>query len=513
MSNQDHDANIISNAFLQGLKHDRNHNTAAIKVNQYSPIHSLPPELLGIIFSYLSKKNDLLNTSLVSYSWFKPAIEYLWLRPHLSHENKQNALSSICLVLKAEQQGQTTTNYSAIIKRLNFLSHADILDDISLSAFSSCIYLERISLTNCKNITDSSLVEVLKNNPNVISLDITNVGSLSDKIPFMLSEHCLKLQTLYASNCTQFTDAGIQSLAMNCRYLKRVKLTNCANISDDSISTLLKNCPHLIELDLFGCEKITNETVSQVFVKLNQLREINLGLNTFITDQAFMNVTPITLLLDRLRVVDFTGCAHLTDISIGKLISAAPRIRNIVLTKCLNITDQSLMEISRLGRFLQYIHLGHCNNITDFGINQLSRSCVKIQYIDVACCTQITNTSVYDLSLLPKLRRIGLVKCVNITDSAVLALAHTTANDHMLERVHLSYCTNISLHAVMRLLNSCLRLNHLSLTGVNAFMRSDLRQYCREPPSDFNQHQQALFCVYSGDGVGRLREHLNRLAE
>lgn len=36
--------------------------------------------------------------------------------------------------------------------------------------------------------------------------------------------------------------------------------------------------------------------------------------------------------------------------------------------------------------------------------------------------------------------------------------------------------------SVIKLLNSCPRLTHLSLTGVQAFLRVDLEQFCRDAP-------------------------------
>lgn len=59
------------------------------------------------------------------------------------------------------------------------------------------------------------------------------------------------------------------------------------------------------------------------------------------------------------------------------------------------------------------------------------------------------------------------------------------------------------------LLNNCPRLTHLSLTGVQAFLRDDLTVFCREAPGEFNDHQREVFCVFSGNGVSRLREYLN----
>lgn len=81
------------------------------------------------------------------------------------------------------------------------------------------------------------------------------------------------------------------------------------------------------------------------------------------------------------------------------------------------------------------------------------------------------------------------------------------------------------------LLNRCPRLTHLSLTGVQAFLREDLDAFCREAPQgkapyevdasltnptdslpEFTEHQRNVFCVFSGQGVVDLRNYLNNEA-
>jgi F-box and leucine-rich repeat protein GRR1 len=87
--------------------------------------------------------------------------------------------------------------------------------------------------------------------------------------------------------------------------------------------------------------------------------------------------------------------------------------------------------------------------------------------------------SVFELSSLPKLRRIGLVRVSNLTDEAIYALAerHST-----LERIHLSYCDQISVMAIHFLLQKLHKLTHLSLTGIPSFRKPELQQFCRQPP-------------------------------
>jgi F-box and leucine-rich repeat protein GRR1 len=222
---------------------------------------------------------------------------------------------------------------------------------------------------------------------------------------------------------------------------------------------------------------------------------------------------------ESLRILDLTDCGELQDYGVQKIVQAAPRLRNLVLAKCRQITDRAVMAITKLGKNLHYIHLGHCARITDAGVLQLVRLCNRIRYIDLACCTNLTDNSVTQLATLPKLKRIGLVKCGNITDRSIYALAKPKQGTFggvmapsSLERVHLSYCTNLTLDGITALLNNCPRLTHLSLTGVAAFLREELLNFCREAPPEFNDHQRELFCVFSGTGVNRLRSYLTQEA-
>lgn len=65
---------------------------------------------------------------------------------------------------------------------------------------------------------------------------------------------------------------------------------------------------------------------------------------------------------------------------------------------------------------------------------------------------------------------------------------------------------------ITALLHNCPRLTHLSLTGVQAFLREDLTRFCRDAPAEFTHPQRDVFCVFSGDGVQRLRDYLMRMA-
>jgi F-box and leucine-rich repeat protein GRR1 len=223
-----------------------------------------------------------------------------------------------------------------------------------------------------------------------------------------------------------------------------------------------QNCPNILEIDLHQCRQIGNEPVTALLQNGQSLRELRLANCELISDNTFLNL-PSHQTYEHLRILDLTSCARLTDRAIEKIIEVAPRLRNLVFAKCRNLTDVAVNAISKLGKNLHYLHLGHCGHITDVAVSNLVANCNRIRYIDLGCCVHLTDFSVTKLATLPKLRRIGLVKCANITDESVYALARaqrrsyrtpvgpniddatTQYQSSSLERVHLSYCTNLTL--------------------------------------------------------------------
>jgi F-box and leucine-rich repeat protein GRR1 len=247
-------------------------------------------------------------------------------------------------------------------------------------------------------------------------------------------------------------------------------------MTDEAVLAFAEHCPNILEIDLHQCRLIQNEPVTALLTKGRALRELRLANCELVDDGAFMSL-PRNRTFEHLRILDLTSCARLTDQAVDKIIDAAPRLRNLVLAKCRNITDAAVFAISRLGKNLHYVHLGHCIHITDEAVKRLVAQCNRIRYIDLGCCSHLTDDSVTKLATLPKLKRIGLVKCNAITDESVYALAkanlrlrarrdehgnpipgaeHYSSSHSSLERVHLSYCTSLTVKVRFRTTQSFL---------------------------------------------------------
>lgn len=464
-------------------------------------------ELILRIFSYLDAESDRFAFMWTQWRWLTVAVDTIWYRPGIG---KPEQLDLLCLTL---QMNAPQIDYTGMIRRVNLSTVAPFVTDDVLRSFTHCHNIERFVISEAENVTDVGVCAVLRANPNIQSIDISLIGGLTDRVLEELANNCPGLQGIYATRCVGFTDEGISHIAAKCPALKRAKFAGCGDLSENGLRMLVDGCRYIMELDISGCGveasfNSVSDTMIQFLLKtLRCLRELRLGWNPWLTAKAF-DLPPGTT-LDCLRLVDLTSCTSITDDAVASLVALAPRLHNLVLAKCLSITDRSLVLIAQLGHNLHYLHIGHCTHVTDRGIVAITQNCPRLQYIDIANCTRISNRTVQELSTLPRLRRIGLVKCTQINDFGIIAFTRRPLSENALERVHLSYCTNITVGAIKRLLDSCPRLTHLSLTGVPSFMRPELTQFCRDPPPDLTESQLSVFCVYSGQGVHRLREYLN----
>ncbi|KAI0251313.1 hypothetical protein BJV78DRAFT_1126634 [Lactifluus subvellereus] len=495
----------------------------------HPPASDLPPKILINILNHLSSPRDIVySTLLVSRSWCKCSVELLWHKPPIPD------FSTLLKIMQVLSREELTFTYAQFIRRLNFMTVRSEMTDSIFGRFAPCAHLERLTLVGCTNLSDDVIARTVLSFPNLVAIDLSGVDSITDRTIFALADNCRKLQGINILACRRVSSTSIGALADKCPLLRRVKLSGVVDLTDEPVSTLAIKCPLLLEIDLNGCKRPSDRAVRDIWTHSHNMREMRLSHCVELTDLAFpapqnirdlppgpnpfpessrltvSDLPPLRLSrpLEHLRMLDLTNCSKITDDAVEGIVNASPRLRNLVLSKCSQLTDRAIECICLLDKYLHYLHLGHASAITDRSVKTLARSCTRLRYIDLANCNQLTDMSVFELASLPKLRRIGLVRVSNLTDEAIYALGDRCQT---LERVHLSYCNQITVMAIHYLLQKLQKLNHLSLTGIPAFRRPELQQFCRTPPAGFNATQRAQFCVFAGDGVNKLRRFLTDL--
>lgn len=475
--------------------------------NSTFPLHKLPSEILHLVLDKLTSKSEIVNLLTVCKLWALIIVKILYYRPHI---NKKSQLDLFLRTMKLDLK-DTMFNYRLMIKRLNFSFVGDYLYDDYLYYFVGCFNLERLTLVFCKHITSRPVAAVLTGCKYLQSVDITGIKEIYDDVFLTLADSCKRVQGFYVPSASNVSFYALQMFTSSVSMLKRVKITSNTLMDDKLLEIMADKCPILVEVDITNSVNVTDKGLIKLFLKLNQLREFRITHNSMITDRVFLELVKKLQQLPALRLVDFSNCENITDRTIEKLVDLSPKLRNIFLGKCSRVTDASLFNLARLGKNLQTVHFGHCFNITDQGVRVLVQSCPRIQYVDFACCTNLTNRTLYELADLVKLKRIGLVKCSQMTDEGLLNMISLRGRNDGLERVHLSYCSNLTIYPIYELLMACPKLSHLSLTAVPSFLRPDITAFCRPAPHDFSENQRQIFCVFSGKGVHKLRHYLMSL--
>lgn len=182
----------------------------------WPPINRLPNEILISVFAKLGATSDLYHCMLVSQRWARNAVDLLWHRPACTNWRNH---SSICQTLGLERP---FFSYRDFIKRLNLAALADKVNDGSVLPLAACTRVERLTLTNCRGLTDSGLIALVANSPSLLALDISNDKNITEQSINAIAQNCKRLQGLNISGCDSISNESMMNLAQSCKYIKRV---------------------------------------------------------------------------------------------------------------------------------------------------------------------------------------------------------------------------------------------------------------------------------------------------
>lgn len=180
------------------------------------PIGRLPPEILIAIFAKLSSPSDMLNCMLVCRGWAANCVGILWHRPSC------NSWDNLKSVAASAGNPGCLFSYSDLVKRLNLSALTDVSDG-TVVPFTNCKRIERLTLTNCSQLTDKGVSDLVEGNRHLQALDVSELRSLTDHTLFTVARNCSRLQGLNITGCLKVTDESLVVVSQNCRQIKRVR--------------------------------------------------------------------------------------------------------------------------------------------------------------------------------------------------------------------------------------------------------------------------------------------------
>ncbi len=436
---------------------------------------------------------------------------HLRCKPELSATLLSNALKA-CTQLtkfKLNRCKQLTDEHVQLLVKGN-----PLLQEVDLSESTFTGNSVRLLNENCLGLRSLSLNWNFA--PNFV------IPELSKKFEHL---QFLKLKGQY----TEIVSHYLPLLAASPNLLL-LNLRQCSGITPEVITTTAANCPHIEKINL-GEFSITSQGLKKLNEKCKSLRSLSFSfrssesletpfecltslemIDSDATPQDFENFVHACPNLTSISIKNFR---HITDAAIETLVKRCGNLQKITITQCPLITAESLKHLNGHSLQLKHLELIECKKIhslesfsenfkelTSLALDLPSQEAVKfIQAspklstlslqslnIDEDVINVLVNNSrsLHTLSLWPAINICAIDTFVAgmkvLTQNSpqlstlVIPLPSSTSDNHLLnmtpafkglEQLVLMETTNLSLDAIIKLLEQCEKLQYLEMRGKN----------------------------------------------
>jgi hypothetical protein len=221
--------------------------------------------------------------------------------------------------------------------------------------------LQRLDLSGCHEFGTSGILSI-PNMTKLRSINLSGAARVNDGALIHISMHCPRLEELFIANCSEVTDAGLESLAQGeLGYsLHHLDVARCLRVSDSGLIALA-SLGVLKSLDAQGCFRVTDYSLKTIGAYCKSLQKLNLRGMSTLTDQGLMYLS--------------SGC---------------PRLNSLCLSSCTSLGDETLFALAGNCQHLAYLDLFCVHKITDEGLLRLADGCPSLVSLNVSWCFRIT---------------------------------------------------------------------------------------------------------------------------
>ncbi|CAG8604213.1 3177_t:CDS:2, partial [Diversispora eburnea] len=199
-------------------------------------------------------------------------------------------------------------------------------------------FLKHLGIGGGKScITDKSICEISRFNPNIQSLNFNNCEKLTDATIHTLVGSYPDLRELDLSDCEQITDIGIRKIAQ-CLNLEHLALNSLGFINDKMIYIIVQSCPNIRYLNLEFCY-VTDTVVEAIAQSCRNMEYLNIYGSESITDSS---ISKIAKKCSYIQELELGYCGLITDIVIKDIAHNLSDLKYLGLKYCVNISKEAL---------------------------------------------------------------------------------------------------------------------------------------------------------------------------
>lgn len=401
-----HDNTSDHQEFVFAAASQEKHNPVPGTSKQLLSIFCLPDALLLQVFKFL-QPYDSFNAQLVSQKWCQ------LLRSPQLWEHAFIVGSNLAIGALSKAPYVTAPARALSIGRPWSITEAGITQLPMVFSVASLVSLD---LSGCRNISESSVANLIGKMPGLQNLNLTQsrlrdsacftlpaslrslcicmCERLGDGVMEYVSKHCTSLETLDVSLCAKITDSGIKKLAESAvaNSLRRLNISHCRWVTNTGLSVLFGACSFLTEV--IASDLPISGTAINSLVKGSKTGEYELL--CFSKCGNLLNDSMSYLAnLKKVSILDISS-TQTGDIGIQLLLQLGITINKLDL-RWTHVSSESMKALTKAATFseLQFLDVSY-SKVSSYGLElffkklekKLEKHVIRCQVTHLCCTTQ-----------------------------------------------------------------------------------------------------------------------------
>ena len=239
---------------------------------------------------------------------------------------------------------------------------------LKLKKVSQLPKLNSLTLIQCSNLNDSSLLKMTELSIELTSLNIFSSWKITNNGLEAIAEICNNMSSLVLSGCSQISNNGVLTIFHKCNdILETVNLYMNTKIDSVVLDYIVGHFKNLKSLNLAMCTNIDKLGLTNALshiADLKQLEYLNLR-QTNLVDTAFLRIREE---LPNLKILNINGCKELSKY--GFMGSWPSEVCNFTCTST-KIDNNGLNNIQEYCKKMERLVLWNCHGITDVGMSTI----------------------------------------------------------------------------------------------------------------------------------------------
>lgn len=268
---------------------------------------------------------------------------------------------------------QTSKTFSNILDAFFVVNkYLRVSDAHTLSAQTFCrmshsaTNLRSLIVHSCHWMTDALLKPVLKNNPKLEILDITDCIHCTSTTLQVLTVNCPNISCLVLRGCTWVEPTAVDYFSNHRNSRKKA----------DDMENVLMTMGKGLRTNLKRRTKAKYRGKDHLFESLQMQRRENVKRSPAKLNIGNLRFKPVT-------VLDLHGCGNITNDNIETLTTVFKQLEVLRIGNNSDISDEAMRSIALNLKFLLKLDISCCSSVTDAGLFTVTKHCSKLRQVDI----------------------------------------------------------------------------------------------------------------------------------